>query len=261
MTRLLITAVTGIALCQLCLSQETPTAPGNPSTQHDQAPAESSQPAQPARVAPGSVIPVQLTHSVDAKKSKAGDEVDAKVTQDMKAISGEVVLAKDTKVVGHITEAQPRTKDQKESQVGIAFDHAVMQDGSVENLPMSIQAVIAQRNPSTESDYPENGGTAPVPSAAGGGLPAPAPGRTGGMGNGAQQPGPESYPSGGSQPGGDSSGASPRRSITANTQGIVGIPNYVLSTPGDAAQGSVVTSEKNNVKLETGTLMLLRVNQ
>jgi hypothetical protein len=29
----------------------------------------------------------------------------------------------------------------------------------------------------------------------------------------------------------------------------------------DATQGSLVSSEKNNVKLESGTIMLLRVNQ
>ncbi len=31
------------------------------------------------------------------------------------------------------------------------------------------------------------------------------------------------------------------------------------SGAGNAAQGSVVTSEKNNVKLESGTMMLLKV--
>jgi len=43
-------------------------------------------------------------------------------TQDMKTPGGEVLVPKDTKVMGHVTEAQPRNKEQKESQVGIAFD-------------------------------------------------------------------------------------------------------------------------------------------
>jgi hypothetical protein len=34
-----------------------------------------------------------------------------------------------------------------------------------------------------------------------------------------------------------------------------------LSMAQDTAQGSVVSSEKSNVKLESGTFMLLRVNQ
>ena len=74
------------------------------------------------RLAPGSVIPVRLTKTIDAKKAKSGDEVDARVTQDMKTTSGQVLVPKDTMVVGHITEAQARSKEQQESQVGIAFD-------------------------------------------------------------------------------------------------------------------------------------------
>jgi hypothetical protein len=34
-----------------------------------------------------------------------------------------------------------------------------------------------------------------------------------------------------------------------------------LSTATNPKDGSLITSEKNNVKLENGTLMLLRVNQ
>jgi hypothetical protein len=40
----------------------------------------------------------------------------------------------------------------------------------------------------------------------------------------------------------------------------VGISNLKLTSGSQPAQGSVLTSEKNNVKLESGTLMLLRVN-
>ncbi len=54
----------------------------------------------------------------------------AKVTQDMKNTSGEVIVAKDTKVMGHVTQSQARNKEQKESEVAIAFDHAVLTNGS-----------------------------------------------------------------------------------------------------------------------------------
>jgi len=77
-------------------------------------------------IAPGSVIPVQLTKTVDAKKVKTGDEVVAKVTVDLKNNAGTVIVPKDTKVVGHITEAQARSKDQKESEVAITFDRVVI---------------------------------------------------------------------------------------------------------------------------------------
>jgi len=73
---------------------------------------------------------VLLTKTIDAKKAKKGDEVVAKVTQDMKTTSGEVLVPKDTKVLGRVTKAQARNKEQKESEVAIAFDSAVTKDGS-----------------------------------------------------------------------------------------------------------------------------------
>src|ERR1035441_5583638 len=114
-----------------------PQAPASAPPDASQAPA-----AGTTRIAPGSVIPVQLTKTIDAKTAKPGDEVVAIVTMDLKTSSGEVIVPKDTKVTGHVTEAQARSKEQKESQLGIAFDHAVLKSGDV-NLPMSIQAVIA----------------------------------------------------------------------------------------------------------------------
>jgi hypothetical protein len=50
--------------------------------------------------------------------------------------------------------------------------------------------------------------------------------------------------------------------ITAETQGVVGMPDLKLESAGaNSTQGSVVTSEKNNVKLDSGTMLLLKVNQ
>ena len=73
------------------------------------------------------------------------------------------------------------------------------------------------------------------------------------------QPSPSEMPGG--QPSSSAATGNTRPAITANTQGIVGIPSYELSTAGDETHGSVVKSEKNNVKLESGTLLLLKVNQ
>jgi hypothetical protein len=54
----------------------------------------------------------------------------------------------------------------------------------------------------------------------------------------------------------------PRPPITGNTQGVIGMPDLKLESGSqNSQQGSVLTSEKNNVKIEKGTLMLLRVNQ
>src|ERR1035441_9812518 len=146
--------------------------------------ANQAQAAGVHRIAPGSVIPVQLTKTIDAKKAKPGDQVAAKVTMDLKANSGEVVVPKDTVVMGHVTEAQTRSKEQKESQVGIAFDRAVLKDGEI-SLPMSIQAVIAPPN-----NNANNGGASDPGAPATGGGPAASPmgggGRSGSQGGAAQ---------------------------------------------------------------------------
>jgi len=141
-----VTLLTGVLLCGVSLAQstapsstdpsapqqqlQTPTTPQSegqaqqqpepqaapPSTQAPASAQPAANPGQAAgtpRIAPGSVIPVQLTKTIDAKKAKPGDEVVAKVTMDLKANSGEVIVPKDTKVVGHVTEAQARSKAQK----------------------------------------------------------------------------------------------------------------------------------------------------
>src|SRR5579864_3468350 len=208
------------------------------------------------RLAPGSVIPVQLTKSIDVKKAKTGDEVVAKVTQDMKSNSGEVILTKDTKVLGHVTEAQPRTKEQTESQVGIAFDRAVMKNGSEIQMPMSIQAIIGPQNNNP------NGGAGQPPEESSVNRPTgTTAGRSSGMGG--STPPPTSTPSSGGYPSSEApAGGNGRPPITAQTQGVVGMHDLKLESTGQTpTQGSVVSSEKNNVKLDSGTLLLLRVNQ
>jgi hypothetical protein len=65
----------------------------------------------------------------------------------------------------------------------------------------------------------------------------------------------------GSAPAGADTGTQAQQPITGDTKGVVGIANLKLSTAPDPTQGSVVSSEKNNVKLDDGTFLLLRVNQ
>jgi hypothetical protein len=274
MNRILITVFAIPLLCGSLLAQ-SPQSPASGSTPPNQEAPSAAQPAPPSpsapstaptapaasapRVAPGSVIPVQLSKSVDAKKAKSGDEVIAKVTQDLRNSAGAVVVPKDTKVVGHVTQAQARSKEQKESQVMIAFDHAVLKSGEQMQMPMSIQAIIAppSRNPAnaTASGEPASG----YPS----GSTSQAPyggGRGGSMGGGMA---PQAPPASGvpQEPGSAPAGSAAQPPITGNTQGVVGIPNLKLSAAPDPTQGSVVSSEKNNVKLEDGTFLLLRVNQ
>lgn len=217
-----------------------------------------AQSASAPRIAPGSVIPVQLTKTVDAKKAKTGDEVVAKVTQDMKTQTGQVLVPKDTKVTGHVTEAQARTKQEKQSELAIAFDHANLKGQDVQ-LPMSIQAVIGPQNNANSAPGGNDAG-ASAPSAGGSASPSPSSDHEG-MGGpqqaGPPAPGPESMPSSGNTQSGK--GAYPP--INAQTQGVIGVPNVTLSSAENGNKGPVMSSEKNNVKLESGTMLLLKVGQ
>jgi hypothetical protein len=244
-----------------------PQSPAAPATAPATAPTGANQAANPTqstgapRIAAGSVIPVQLTKTIDAKKAKPGDEVVATVTMDLKTNSGEVVVPKNTKVVGHVTESQARSKDQKESQVAITFDHAVVK-GTDMNLPMSIQAVIAppsnDQNSSGGGANSGNGQAAPT----GGGGAAQSPMNGGRTSSGQTQPpsaSSDNAPNGASDTAQQAGNARPQ--ITGNTKGVVGISNLTLAAGENATQGSVLSSEKNNVKVESGTMLLLKVNQ
>lgn len=257
-TAFLMASVGGILLAQ---QPSQPSSPGAAETHQIPAPqaTPTAQPAAPAenagRIAPGSIIPARLTKTIDAKKVKKGDEIVATVPGDLKADNGQVLVPKDTKIIGHVTEAQARSKEQKESQLGISFSEMTMKDGQQVQVPMSIQAVVVPPNRQAGPGS-EQSANAPGPSA--GNTPGAGGARGGAMGgNYPQQP--QNAPSTAqSTPENSSSNATPP--ITENTKGVVGIPNLTLSPAPDAATGAILTSEKNNVKLEDGTMLLLRVS-
>lgn len=279
MKHFLIAIVAGVVLCGLCLAQNTaqPQTSGAAQSQQNSAAPEGAQTtsgqslpgqtpsAQSLPIAPGSVIPVELIKTIDAKKVKTGDQVQARVTQDMKATTGEVLVPKNTKVLGHITEDQPRTKEEKESHIGIAFDHVLTKNGTESQLPMSIQAIIAPSNSAPSNSRADNSAIAgsPISPGAGGTYPGEASPGNMGRGPGTGGPAPTQMPNapaaGSDWPSNPQAGANAHQPITGNTQGVVGISNLTLSTPANTAKGSLISSEKNNVKLESGTLMLLRV--
>src|ERR1700682_4208742 len=81
-----------------------------------------------AGLSSGTTMQTELTKSLDTKKAKVGDEVTARVTQDVKS-DGKVVVPKGSKLIGHVTEAKARTNESSESRLGMAFDRAVLKDG------------------------------------------------------------------------------------------------------------------------------------
>ena len=98
------------------------------------------QAANSGQLTSGSTFQAELVKPVDARKSKPSDEVVAKTTQDVKS-DGQVIIPKGSRLIGKVTEAKAAGNGQSDSQVGIAFDHAVLKDGRQVPIAVGIQAI------------------------------------------------------------------------------------------------------------------------
>src|ERR687888_66197 len=88
-----------------------------------------------------------LSKPVDARKAKLGDSVTATNDRDATASDGTRVK-RGSKLVGHVTKAQPLDKSASGSAEGnsalsIVFDKAILKDGREVPLNATIQAVSA----------------------------------------------------------------------------------------------------------------------
>src|SRR5215475_11314745 len=79
---------------------------------------------QPSSDAPEKRIRVrgELTHAIDAKKAKVGDTVTLRLVDDVGGGGKVIVPYRKGKVIGHISQVQPPTKESPQSMVAIQFD-------------------------------------------------------------------------------------------------------------------------------------------
>src|ERR1700680_5088003 len=80
-----------------------------------------SKQGQQVTLQSGTQLAAQLENTPDARHAKAGDGVVMKTTQAIKQ-DGEVVVPKGSRLIGHVTDVQQRTRTDNESVIGIAFD-------------------------------------------------------------------------------------------------------------------------------------------
>jgi hypothetical protein len=229
--------------------------------------AQSAPQAGPA-LAPGTVLGAELSKGIDAKKAKVGQEVVAKAVADLRDNSGNLVIARGAKLVGHVTQAQAASKEQPQSSLGIIFDKVEAKHGNESKdiaLHAGIQA-LAKPEPSPMVQQPEPEG----PSGPGGGGGMPTGGSQPGMGGGGRNTGGmggSSMPQQrqGGDMGGNIGGPMGRQgggggpALNANSHGVIGISNLTLSPQASPTEGSVISSSHGNVKLDSGTMLVLRV--
>lgn len=227
-----------------------------------------------AALTSGTAMQAELNKTVDAKKAKAGDEVSAKLTQDVKS-NGHVVLHKGSKLVGHVTEAQARSKESTESKLGIVFDKAVLKGGQEVSFNSVIQAVAPplQATSSLAGDESSSLGGSMGGSSMGRSTPSggsPLGGAVGGVTNTAGSAvggvGSTAGNVAGSTTGAVSGaangtvGAAANGALGATSRGVIGMQGLALNTAAaGSAQGSVISSNTQNVKLDSGTRMVLQI--
>jgi hypothetical protein len=228
-----------------------------------------------ASISSGSKIDATLATSLDAKRSKPGDEVEARAAEDIKQ-DGKVVLKKGTRLVGHVTQAQARANGQTQSQLGIVFDHAVMKNGQEMPFNATIQALASAQSMASASSGADNmmasgGGMGAAQGSArsGGGLAggvastagAAANGTTGAVMNTASS---APVNAGGSlnsvtRSSGAVGGLTSTGRLASNSSGVFGLDGLSIdSAASNATQGSMIVSTTKNVHLDSGTQLLLR---
>ena len=228
-----------------------------------------------AGLSSGTTMQTELTKSLDTKKAKVGDEVTARVTQDVKS-DGKVVVPKGSKLIGHVTEAKARTNESSESRLGMAFDRAVLKDGQEVALGAVVQALappanvaasaMSQDSVGMSAPSARSGGSAR--SSGGGGLGGVVGGTTSAVGGTVGAVSNTAGSVAGSTTGAvggtvnSATGLAANGTLGSTSQGVIGLQGLNLSSvTSGSAQASVISSTTQNVKLESGTQMLLQVQR
>jgi hypothetical protein len=222
-----------------------------------QAPAKGAVPPQATASqpdAPSVLMEVELAKALDSKKAKAGDQVEAKTLQDMKAPNG-ADIPRGSRVVGHVTQASAHSKDRPQAQLGFVFEKIVTKSGQEFPLRGVLQAVSVPVN---------------TPPNAGGGF---GPGNVGGQDQGPQQGGPvgksqsgmtsqagsqeEQRSGGGGQAGnaGEGIAANAAPFAAPATGPVTGLKDVQLAPGPEPA----LSSSARNIHLDNGTTITVKV--
>jgi len=246
-------------------------------------PAEAAAATVTPKVATETVKPkasymlVELSNTLKAKKLKVGDKVKAEVSQDIVA-HGKVIIPVETQLVGHVTEVAARDSTHPESRLGIVFDRILLKHFRDIDFKAVVQAISQPVIRRSRVDQPSQ---MLPPSMMGGGVrDAPAaPNGRGNASNSTRQ----------STGGGAASTSlstfqapitvkeSPSTHVDSSAalletpsngkpmsvgmpQGVFGIKGLSLSTaPSASTPGPVIVSNTDDVKLDSGTQILLQV--
>ena len=220
-----------------------------------------------ATLSGGTAVNAALSQPIDAKKNKPGDQVTAKTTEATKS-DGKVIIPRGTKLIGHVTECKQRSKEEKESALGIVFDKAVLKNGEEIPLNVTIHALAAAQAAAASSvgsdDLSAGGGAMSSARSSGGGALGGVRSTAGVVTNTAANVGGvagSAVNSAANATGaarGAVGGLNGAGQLTSNSQGVFGLEGLNLnSAASNSTQGSLITSTSKNVHLDSGTQLLL----
>jgi len=204
-------------------------------------------PATTIALNPGTLLDIELTKSLDVKKVKPGDPVEARLRSDVRQ-DGAVVIRRGSKITGQVTLATTKAKGAP-SQLGIEFDKVIVRTGDSVPLMVALQAMAAgkQQGGVTDSGMVSSAiGTDP------GGRTANSPiqkttadveGSIASMDTAAM----------------NTAGFKPGGTLTPSSKGVFGMEGIGLKNEiGKSAVQITIFSPSENIHLDAGTEMLLR---
>jgi len=213
---------------------------------------------QSAEIQNGTKISAELMSNVDARKAKPGDEVEARVTKNVKQ-HGKTVVHKGDKLIGHVTNVQTAANGKAGSTLGVKFDQLVAGHSTMQ-LNTVLTSILSVPGSNNEGLAPMEPLSMPTPVA------APA-GGSGGLLGGVGSTVGSAVGTAGSAVGGvgGSVGAATQSTLGANSALGLSTParQVDLQTQASANQStgldSVMATRKGNLRLESGTRMQFRV--
>ena len=123
-------------------------------------------------------VSAELTKKVESKDAKVGDQVFAKTTSEARLADG-TKIPKGSKLLGHVTDVQAKSRDNHDGHVAFCFDRAVLKDGHEVPLNAMVRAISAPAElppPSASDDMMAGGAMQASAAPSGGGLAGNGPG-------------------------------------------------------------------------------------
>jgi hypothetical protein len=207
--------------------------------------AEHPQSAFPAGIA----IRAELSRSLQGKKCKVGDPVEATTLSEV-PLPGHSALRAGTKILAHVSNLKASAKASRNALIEIIFDYVLTPEGQKLPLRANLQAIgrpvskLASMDNSMFQSSASPPASGPAPSTGASHSAAPPPAEPAQVSN----PDRDTATPGGEDP----------QALKSDSRGVIGLPGLALSI---SPQASIISSEKGDVHLDKETQLIVVTQQ